>query len=181
MLNANGKFTCIYHKFKPNVGQYSIHGAFAWVCKCLRFICLFFGGCFVFWISVCTAYWQLKRPRLRLRHSLLYHTCAVLYFIPSRIHKNFKPLPTKTSQRYFFCFKILLHLKKKEKGWKIGTWYIYVPKLHSIHQGLLWPFWNIPMGSMYGIFTPLKFNIASKNSQSQKETHFPTIILQGLC
>ena len=29
--------------------------------------------------------------------------------------------------------------------------------------------------------TPLKFNIAPKNRQSQKETHLPTIIFQGLC
>ena len=30
------------------------------------------------------------------------------------------------------------------------------------------------------IFTPLKFNIAPENRQSQKETHLPTIIFQGL-
>ena len=30
-------------------------------------------------------------------------------------------------------------------------------------------------------WTPLKFNIAPKNRQSQKETHLPTIIFQGLC
>ena len=165
MLNANGKFTCIYHKFKPNVGQYSIHGAFAWVCKCLRFICLFFGGCFVFWISVCTAYWQLKRPRLRLGHSLLYHTCAVLYFIPSRIHKNFKPLPTKTSQRYFFCFKILLHLKKKGK--RMENWYMVhiCPEiaLNSSRTPLTFLKYSHGIHGT-GIFTPLKFNIASKNS-----------------
>ena len=29
--------------------------------------------------------------------------------------------------------------------------------------------------------TPRKFNIAPKNRQSQKETHLPTIIFQGLC
>ena len=32
-----------------------------------------------------------------------------------------------------------------------------------------------------GILTPRKFNIAPKNRQSQKETHLPTIIFQGLC
>ena len=30
-------------------------------------------------------------------------------------------------------------------------------------------------------YTPEKFNIAPKNRQSQKETHLPTIIFQGLC
>ena len=29
--------------------------------------------------------------------------------------------------------------------------------------------------------TPWKFNIAPKNRQSQKETHLPTLIFQGLC
>ena len=29
--------------------------------------------------------------------------------------------------------------------------------------------------------TPLKFNIAPKNRPSQKETHLPTTIFQGLC
>ena len=32
-----------------------------------------------------------------------------------------------------------------------------------------------------GPFTPRKFNIASKTRQSQKETHLPTTIFQGLC
>ena len=30
-------------------------------------------------------------------------------------------------------------------------------------------------------YTPLKFNIARKNRQSEKETHLPTIIFRGLC
>ena len=33
----------------------------------------------------------------------------------------------------------------------------------------------------YGFSTPRKFNIAPKNRKSQKETHLPSIIFQGLC
>ena len=38
-----------------------------------------------------------------------------------------------------------------------------------------------PLISPRWVFTPQKFNIALKNRQSQKETHLPTIIFQGLC
>ena len=39
-------------------------------------------------------------------------------------------------------------------------------------------YWYI---SGYIHYTPLKFNIAPKIRESQKETHLPTIIFQGLC
>ena len=35
--------------------------------------------------------------------------------------------------------------------------------------------------SFHETSTPRKFNIAPKSRQSQKETHLPTIIFQGLC
>ena len=40
---------------------------------------------------------------------------------------------------------------------------------------------SISGGPLWVEGTPLKFNIAPKNRQSQKETHPPTIIFQGLC
>ena len=34
--NGTGIFTYIYHEFKPNVGKYSIHGAYGWMTFSLR-------------------------------------------------------------------------------------------------------------------------------------------------
>ena len=36
-----------------------------------------------------------------------------------------------------------------------------------------------PLRMTWNMFTPQKFNIVPKNRQSQKETHLPTIIIQG--
>ena len=46
------------------------------------------------------------------------------------------------------------------------------PHLQAVFLVFVWKPWD---------YTPLKFNIAPKNRQSQKETHLPTIIFQGLC
>ena len=56
-------------------------------------------------------------------------------------------------------------------------------KSKSLQQNLGVFTWTplISQGKLRWFSTPLKFNIAPKNRQSQKETHLPTIIFQGLC
>lgn len=68
---------------------------------------------FEFWISVCTAYWQSKRPRLRLGGPVLYHTCEVLYFIPSKIHLLQATQQKHANMQRFFASKFFAPEKRK--------------------------------------------------------------------
>ena len=122
MLNVNGIFTYIYHKFKPNVGQYSTHGAFAWVCKCLRFICVFFGVFFCFLNFRMYSILAIKTSTTPFGElPVIPHLCGALFHtFPNSFTLSHSPKKHCTD---IFWFKILLHLRKKRRKKKDGQFF----------------------------------------------------------
>ena len=118
---------------------------------------------------------------------LFYDLCDVIW--------NAFPLTKATHTRFFpVTFWIFLGVLgdhfRAPFGWSKFTWKKYLgggSKYFCMLTTKTWgndPIWRLHIfsdGCEKPPTTPLKFNIAPENRQSQKETHLPTIIFQGLC
>ena len=80
----------------------------------------------------------------------------------------------------FGSFSPLGYRGSRADGHDLGT-LAGVGKMRPQNGLSFWGFLGDQELSSYMGITPRKFNIAPKNRQSQKETHLPTIIFQGLC